>query len=391
MNYPYLDQLKDKRILINVPNLLVKGGVTNYFNALQLTEHGNIAYFFVNRKKEGNWLSKSLYLPFFYLKFLWIIRKYHLVHLNVSFNFKSYYRDMGFLILLKLFRKSCVVFFHGWDTTFESKVASSRWQRKLFRRTYGLMDACIVLGTVYEQKLRKLGVKERCIFYRETTVADDTYLTEADVRDKMKQHDPIRVLFLARILKQKGVYIALSAFRQLQSEIIALKGPQITLTIAGDGPELDKVKEYVRQNDIPDVVFSGYVQGQQKHDVLVASHILLFPTYYPEGQPSVNLEAMLYGMPVITRSIAGVPDLLKHGDHGLLTLETEADVFADFLKQLVVDQELRQKIGWENYQKALQEFVPSKVAPRILAIYDQVLASQSFQVDVTPTLRQHSA
>ncbi len=52
------------RVLVNVPNLRVKGGVTNYFNALRLSEHGDIAYFFVNREAEGNWISKSFF-PFF--------------------------------------------------------------------------------------------------------------------------------------------------------------------------------------------------------------------------------------------------------------------------------------------------------------------------------------
>ena len=391
MNYYYADRLKDKRILINVPNLLVQGGVTNYFNALQLTEHGNIAYFFINRKKEGSWFSKGFHLFFLYLKFVRIVGSYDLVHLNVSFNFKSYYRDMGFLLLLKLFRKRCVVFFHGWDTSFETRIAQSKWQRRLFQHTYGRMDACIVLGNIYLQKLKELGVKQECSFYLETTVADDAYVNETDVRQKLEERDTINVLFLARILKQKGVYIALNSFSQLQARMTSLAGPHVTLNIAGDGPELDKVKEYVRQKNILDVTFSGYVQGQQKHEALSTSHILLFPTYYPEGQPCVNLEAMLYGMPVVTRAVAGVPDLLKHGDHGLLTLETKVDVFADFLEQLVMDQALRQKIGWDNHQKAMQEFIPSKVVPRILAIYGRTMIDSPLQVSVAPLQQQRSA
>ena len=391
MNYPYTDRLKNKRILINVPNLHVKGGVTNYFNALELAKHDSISYFFVNRQNEGNWLSKGIFLPLFYIKFLWRVKSFDLVHLNVSLNFKSYYRDMGFLVLLKLLRKQCVVFFHGWESSFENKIKGSGWKRKLFQQTYGQMDACIVLGSIYEQKLKILGVKESCTFHLETTVADDTFIKEDHVSQKLEQYDPLNILFLARILKEKGVYIALEAFKQLQSKLSSTGGPRVSLTVAGDGPELDRAKAYASEEGIPNVTFIGYVQGQQKHDVLVSSHILLFPTYYPEGQPSVNLEAMLYGMPVVTRSIAGVPDLLKHGDHGLLTLETDTEVFADLLEQLVMNHTLRHKIGWENHQKAMQEFVPSKVVPRILAIYEQALASRPVRVDVAPSLRQRSA
>lgn len=378
--------IKKKRILINVPNLLVKGGVTNYFNALRLPEYGNIDYFYVNRQQEGGWWSKGTFLFLLYLKFLWKVRKYDLIHLNVSFNFKSYYRDMGFIWLLRLFRKKYVVFFHGWDTNFERKVAENRWQRKLFGSTYGKMDSCIVLGTIYIEKLKSLGVHENCNFHLETTVADDTYINEINVSDKLKPHDTINVLFLARILKQKGVYIALNAFQELQQRINSHEGPAITLNIAGDGPELEKVKAYVRENEIANVIFSGYVQGRQKHEVLSSSHILLFPTYYPEGQPCVNLEAMLYGMPVITRAIAGVPDLLEHGHHGLLTKDVETGVFTDFLEQLVLDQELRQKMGRGNHQRALQEFVPSKVVPRILSIYEKAMSEDSVSLNAVPAL-----
>ena len=383
MDKSYTSNTRKRRVLVNVPNLLVKGGVTNYFNALQLPNHGDIAYFFVNRQEEGGWFSKGFFLLFFYLKFLWKVRSYDLVHLNVSFNFKSYYRDMGFILLLRLLRKKYVVFFHGWDTEFEEKIAASSWQSKLFRFTYGQMDACIVLGTIYKKKLKHLGVKESCEFYLETTVADDSYIDDIDVSQKLEPHHTINILFLARILKQKGVYIALEAFQQVQSRISPSEGAALALTIAGDGPELDDVKEFVRQKNIANVAFSGYVQGQEKHKVLTEAHILLFPTYYPEGQPCVNLEAMLYGMPVITRAIAGVPDLLEHGRDGLLTTETDAKVFADFLEQIVRDQTLRKKMGWANHRRALQEFVPSQVVPRLLAIYDKTLTSN--EVPVKPT------
>ena len=391
MNCLFPRQPKDNRVLINVPHLSIEGGVTNYFNALRLTEYDNITYFFVNRRREGNWLSKSFFLFFVYLKFLWKVRSYRLVHLNVSLNFKSYYRDMGFLILLKWLGKRCVVFFHGWDTAFERTIAESKWQKRLFQRTYGRMDACIVLGTIYEEKLRRLGVPEECPFYRETTVADDQYINELDITRKLEPSSTIRILFLARILKEKGVYIALRAFQQVQRKITSAVSLSVTLNIAGDGPELARVKAYVQQENISDVTFSGYVRERQKHEVLTASHILLFPTYYPEGQPSVNLEAMLYGMPVITRSVAGVPDLLKHGDHGLLTLATDTDVFADFLEELVTNQALREKMGRDNHQRALQEFVPSQIVPRILTIYRQVVADRSPQLESAPHPQQCSA
>ena len=391
MSCPSTNKIGHRRVLVNVPDLRVKGGVTNYFNALRLTEYGNISYFPVNRVAEGNWISKGFFLFFFYLKFIRRARQFDLVHLNVSLNFKSYYRDMGYILLLRLLGKKYIVFFHGWRSAFEAKINASSWQKTLFRHTYGKMDTCIVLGSKYEEKVRHLGVEKHCRFYLETTVADDTYINETDIRQKLTAHPPLTILFLARILEQKGVYIALDAFQCLKEGLSAEERASISLNIVGDGPELSRVKEYTSQQGMTNVIFSGYVQGRQKHDVLAASHILLFPTYYPEGQPCVNLEAMLYGMPVVTRAVAGVPDFLTHGDDGFLTLEKDPKVFAEFLKHLIRNPALHQKMGWNNHQRALSEFIPSQVVPRLLTIYRETINSPSRKKAPSYSMRKRSA
>ena len=365
----------DKKVLINLPDLNVPGGVTNYFNVLRLPEYGKIDYFFVNQTTPRSLPIKFFWLLMLYIKFVGKARKYDLIHLNVSLNFKSYYRDMGFILLSWLLGKKYLIFFHGWEFDFEEKIKRSWWQKRLFQATYGKMNACIVLGTIYEKKIAALGLRPECKVYLETTVAEDLFINELDVAGKLEQNQTLNILFLARILASKGVYIALDAFQMLQKKHngSAPYGPALQLLIAGDGPELNNVKEYVHQQSIEGVLFCGYVLHREKHQVLADSHIFLFPTCYPEGQPSVNLEAMLYGMPVITRTVAGIPDIVEHRVNGFLTDSTEAHVFAEFLEELVKDQSLRQSIGERNHQLALEKFVPQQIVPRILKIYQDTI------------------
>ena len=365
----------DKKVLINLPDLNVPGGVTNYFNVLRLPEYGKIDYFFVNQSVPRSLFVKFLGLLSFYVKFIGKAKQYDLIHLNVSLNFKSYYRDMGFILLSQLLGKKYLIFFHGWEFDFEEKIKRSRWQRRLFQATYGKMNACIILGTIYQKKVKALGLAPDCKVYLETTVAEDLFIRELDVASKLNQRQTVNILFLARILASKGIYIALDAFQMLQKKRngSAQIGPALQLLIAGDGPELGNVKAYVREQRIEGVSFCGYVLHREKHQVLADSHIFLFPTCYPEGQPSVNLEAMLYGMPVITRTVAGIPDIVKHRVNGFLTDSTEAHVFAEFLEELVRDQPLRQSIGARNHQLALEKFVPQQIVPRMLKIYQQTL------------------
>lgn len=365
----------DKKVLINLPDLNVPGGVTNYFNVLRLPEYGSIDYFFVNQSAPHSLLIKAFWLLSLYIKFISKARHYDLIHLNVSLNFKSYYRDMGFIILSRMLGKKYLVFFHGWEFDFEEKIKRSRWQKRLFQATYGEMNACIVLGTMYQKKVAALGLRPECSVYLETTVAEDLFINELNIASKLEQNKTLNILFLARILASKGVYIALDAFQMLQKKRngSAQIGPALQFLVAGDGPELSNVKAYVREQKIEGVSFCGYVLHREKHQVLVDSHIFLFPTCYPEGQPSVNLEAMLYGMPVITRTVAGIPDIVEHRVNGFLTDSTEAHVFAEFLEELVKDQSLRQTIGARNHQLALDKFVPQQIVPRMLKIYQDTI------------------
>ena len=365
----------DKKVLINLPDLNVPGGVTNYFNVLRLPEYGHIDYFFVNQSTSQNLLVKSIWLLSLYIKFIGKARQYDLIHLNVSLNFKSYYRDMGFILLSQLLGRKYLVFFHGWEFDFEERIKQSRWRRRLFQATYGKMNACIVLGTMYQKKVAALGLPPDCQVYLETTVAEDLFINELDVASKLDQNQTLNILFLARILASKGIYIALDAFQMLQKKRSgsAHVGPALQFLVAGDGPELSNVKAYVREQKIEGVSFCGYVLHREKHQVLADSHIFLFPTCYPEGQPSVNLEAMLYGMPVITRTVAGIPDIVEHRVNGFLTDSTEAHVFAEFLEELVKDQSLRQAIGARNHQLALEKFVPQQIVPRVLKIYQDTI------------------
>src|SRR5690606_6702676 len=104
---------------------------------------------------------------------------------------------------------------------------------------------------------------------------------------------------------------------------------KLKFIVAGDGEDLPKVKQYVIEKNIPSVIFTGYVLNDKKKEVLLKSHLLLFPTFYKEGLPNTVLEGLMYGMPVISRYNAGIPDVVQHEVNGFLTDSKEASVFAN--------------------------------------------------------------
>jgi glycosyltransferase involved in cell wall biosynthesis len=109
-----------------------------------------------------------------------------------------------------------------------------------------------------------------------------------------------------------------------------------------------------------------------KFDVFVKADIFLFPTY-GEGLPVALLEAMAYGLPVVSRPVGGIKDFFEQGTMGFLAQSLNPEEFADHLENLINNPALRHEISVFNRQYAKLHFSASKVAGVFSRIYDEVL------------------
>jgi glycosyltransferase involved in cell wall biosynthesis len=267
-----------------------------------------------------------------------------------------------------------LVFVHGWDHRFEDSVIASGWKSFWFKNTFVKSDEFLVLGQLFKEKLHQLGVPSHKPIRVISTIADDRFLPDLKMDQKFDSYQSqVKVLFLSRMVKEKGIYIALDAFNIARK---ALKGRDLSLIMAGSGDELEEAKRYVAENDIPNVEFLGFITGDQKGQVLNEAHIMLFPTYYGEGLPCTILEGMLYGMPIISRINAGIPDVVVHQVNGFLSDSKAPSIFADYLQQLIKDPELYHQIMHANHQKAKEHFTSTGVRDRLLRIYQEVARDQ---------------
>lgn len=369
------------KILVLTPDLRDKGGVGNYYKCLKLDDEPNIDYFFVNRSDTPSIMSpgvtdklillkKVFQLACISLKFLLLVPRYQLVHINPSLTPGSFYRDMFFIGISRIFGRKLLVFFRGWNEEFEDGIIRNKVMSYLFRNTFGKADNIIVLGKSFEKKLIRMGVNPSTKIYYESTVADSSFLDDFDMQKKASRYArKVNFLFMSRILKPKGIYIAIDAFTKSQE---ALKNRDMAFYVAGEGEELEPAKRYVKENGYTNIYFIGDTRGEEKKRVLLESHIFLFPTYHGEGQPNCILEAMLYGMPVVTRIHAGIPEVVSHGKNGLLTDSLDSSVFAEYCIRLASNETLYLEMAYTNLAYARQEFATEKVRERILGIYRQI-------------------
>ncbi len=127
---------------------------------------------------------------------------------------------------------------------------------------------------------------------------------------KKKSHKDashIEILFLARLASRKGTTYLLQAFQKLFA-----KYPQLRLTIVGDGPEKEKLFQYVQKNHLDKVVtFTGFVTGSKKVSYYQRADIFCAP-YINEAFGITLLEAMACGCPLVGFENEGFTDMIDN-------------------------------------------------------------------------------
>jgi glycosyltransferase involved in cell wall biosynthesis len=347
------------------------GGISNYFNILEDRFHVGTTPVVVGRRvdEKGLW-AMACRMMNDYVEFLRVIRKksVDLVHLNISLNAKGVFRDGVFLLLSKALGKRTLVFFHGWDPDFERRLSGPfLW---LFKRIYLKSDAFIVLAAGFEQKLRSWGVEKPV--YLESTLVDDGLLRDFNIAEAIQKRldrGIIKVLFLARLIKGKGIYETLDAVAALQK-----KDRDIHVIVAGDGDERESAERYVSLNGIKNARFTGYVTGERKRQLFEEAFLYCLPSYQ-EGLPTSLLEAMSFGLPIIASPVGGIPDIVENGKNGFLTDDKESATLAGLMGKVISDESLYRRISMNNHALAKERFMASGGVRRLEQIYE-VLVSE---------------
>ena len=360
-----------KRVLLTGVDTELEGGVANYYSIIKKYFNKNIDYFTIgSRKDETNYFGLLFRIIKDYIKFIKKLKKqnYDIIQINPSLDFKSIVRDGIFIIISKIFNRKVVVMFRGWNYEFERRLEKSFLF--IFKFVYFRSDAFIVLAEMFKKKLLMWGYNKK--IYTETTIVDDELLDKFSIgkfkKKWEKDKNKIILLFLARIEKNKGIYETIEIYELLKKKI-----PFIELIIAGNGSELEGVKNYIASKKLKDIKILGYVKGKQKEKVFESSDIYIFPTYHGEGMPNSVLEAMAYGLPVVTRSVGGLIDFFKNIKMGFITQSKSLDFFVDSLEKLIFDKDMRYRISLYNYKYSRLKFRASKCMIRIENIWNNVI------------------
>ena len=174
--------------------------------------------------------------------------------------------------------------------------------------------------------------------------------------EKTTSHGPVRLLFVGRVVFQKGLDVLFRALAALPTEL------DWELEIIGDGDARPALTLEAAQLGIaPRLTFSGWQDRAVIAERYRAADLFVFPSR-DEGMPNVVLEAMASGLPIVATAIAGSEELVREGENGHLVPTENAPALTDALARLITQPETRRALGRASRERIEREYTWARVA-----------------------------
>lgn len=337
------------RILIVVPSFKILGGVANHYMGLNPYWKYKVQYCTYGKRPKIPAIFCLLPDLLIYI-FKLIFYKIDIVIVNPSLRKYQLRRDTIYLILARLFRKKVVTFIHGWDYSLAEQITKKPYW---FKHTYGKSMFIYVLCSDFKKTLENLNISAPVVLT--TTKVADNLITHnhKEHTGQIKQ-----ILFLARIIRTKGIFTTLDTF-----SILKKNNPHLKLSICGTGSALEEAKKYAKQLNLADVTFHGNVSGDKLIEQFKTSDLYILPSH-EEGMATSVLEAMAFGLPIISRPVGGAKDFFINGEMGYLLESFDPNDYANIIQSLIDNPQLTAKISQNNEAYAKTHFLASKVTEK---------------------------
>ncbi|MFQ1001291.1 glycosyltransferase family 4 protein [Modestobacter sp. SSW1-42] len=231
------------------------------------------------------------------------------------------------------------------------------------RRTLRRADAVVVLTARTAAALREDGVPADRI----STIPSGFEPAVFERVPAGGRRDRPRIGYVGRLAAQKRADLLVSAFGAMQQEA--------DLLVVGDGPERERVHRLVRTSPAADrITTTGFVEHSAVPGVLASLDLLVLPSAYEE-MGSVLVEAMVAGLPVVASDVGGIPEVVVHGETGLLVPPGDVPALTAALDRLVADPALRSRLA-EGARERSRHYSWPHLATRVADVYRRVRSGE---------------
>lgn len=360
---------KKLKVVIFSPALNAVSGVSTHVNMLlgsSLTRHFQLMHFQVGRegREEGRLqrLARFIFSPIQLAVFL-IRYRPDVVHINTSMNLNAFWRDLSYLIIARLLGRRVVNQFHSGSSP--KSLFSNPLLLFVLKRF--LLASHVVTVLSSEAQRSHKAFDDRVPVELVPNAIDTTGLLDV-VRPPRVDGAPLKLVFVGRIVRSKGLFDSLEALKLLKDE-----GLKFSLQIAGSGPDEAAVRARIDSLGLAnEVTMLGPVFGDAKSKLWLASDVQVFPTYHNEGLPYSILESLAAGCVPVTCSVAAIPDVMQDGVHGLFVPARDPSAVAAAIRRLVADPEELLRMSLAGRRRVAEQYTVDRLAARFGEIYERV-------------------
>ncbi|MGN0314566.1 MAG: glycosyltransferase family 4 protein [Fusicatenibacter sp.] len=267
---------------------------------------------------------------YLYLLFLLLFqnKKVDILYLHMSYK-GSFTRKYLIYRMAHVFGKKVIVHLHGSEfRNYYENSSSSRKQRicELFEGS-----ACVIaLGDYWSRFIHSIA----------PTASVEVVWNAVAIPEQIVSwnNQTIQLLYLGVLIPRKGVRDLIDAMQILKDRGLT-DAKNIRLVIGGTGDEMTALQEQCRILHLEEeIVFAGWMDGELKKKLLQESQCLILPSYN-EGLPVAILEALSYGIPVVSTDVGSIREAVLEGINGHLVKSHAPEKIADAVWDIVGEKE----------------------------------------------------
>lgn len=287
---------------------------------------------------------------------LLLTHRYDLCYLAITCHGVGFLKDAPFVLLCKLFGNRVVIHQHNKGM---SRDADKPLYRRLLRMVYKNAKVILLSWHLFPDI-------EKIVRREDVVICPNGITPEADTAPRHTPNDVPRLLFLSNLLRDKGVLTLLDALKILKDG-----GHAFVCDFVGSETrdmDAEMFRTEVRERGLEGIaIYHGSKYGKDKETYFKHADMFVFPSF-DECLPLVILEAMEYGLPVVSTGEGGIRDEVEDGRNGFVVETQSADALADAIERLISDEPLRRSMGEEGRRMFEERFTMERFEERMCDI-----------------------
>lgn len=344
----------DYKVLTIGPDIRGKGGIAEVLKIYRDDIFGQDNFLYLPSNSRRGTLMGLYNTLICFLRIPRLKKDAHIMHLHISTG-KSFFRKLLIALWGKVWGYKIIGHWHGGRAPLFFKNSINRF----FLKQFAMISHRLICLSPYWRDFFS-------DFFEENQLKIIYNPIKLQVGHNNRSYNGLRILFMGKITKGKGVFDLIEAVTKLSSREIIEQ-----IVICGEG-EIDKLQSLVKKYDLEKIVnYKGWVDGSLKMDIINDNNIIILPSY-AEALPMVLLEGLCYGKALIGTDVGGVRDIISDGVNGFLLEKGDIEGLAQKIIYYAHNPG-DIKIHGENSNKLAQNFTVQLHTEKLKSLYGEMM------------------